>query len=257
MQRAIVLLLLLSSPAAAQVQNRPTDPPLVTAANESWYLLGEPLQFGGELFYRAGAAVFFNGNTMVRIGHYNGVPMYADTTVEPFSIILVPVTSGLLQPYERLRRGELAGTTGSRAPAFPVAPIPETASLPMAAAAPTALPLPIGAISVYTPTPGAALTGTPRQSDVAGPAAPAAIPSAQQTPPAVTLRAPESNAGVWLRFRERTWVSAGPAVPLTGSEFVRDGEYAGFPVFRRPQAGEDVIYLPTRSGLVAPYRAKP
>jgi hypothetical protein len=257
MQRAIVLLLLLSAPAVAQVQNRPTDPPLVTAANESWYLRGEPLQFGGELYYRAGAAVFFNGNTMVRIGHYNGVPLYADTTVEPFSIILVPVTSGLLQPYERLRRGELAGTTGSRSPAFPVAPIPDTTALPMAAAPPTALPLPIGAISVYTPDSGIPSAGAVRESDVAGSGGGAPASPPQPTPPAVSLRAPESNDGIWLRYRQRTWVSAGPAVPLTASEFVRDGDYEGFPVFRRRQEGDNAIYLPTRPGLVAPYRAKP
>lgn len=82
-----LLLILAGTSAAAQVQSRPTDPPLVTAANESWYRLGEPVQFAGELYYRGGPAVFFNGNTMVRIGHYNGVPLYADTTVEPFSVI--------------------------------------------------------------------------------------------------------------------------------------------------------------------------
>src|SRR5581483_11482782 len=106
-----VLALLVAVPATAQVQTRPTDPPLVTAANESWYLNGEPIQFAGELYYRAGAAVFFNGNTMVRSGHYNGVPLYTDTTVEPFSIVLVPIGRGLMQPYEKPRRGDLAGTT--------------------------------------------------------------------------------------------------------------------------------------------------
>src|SRR5437773_5614354 len=68
----------------AQTQSRPTDPPLVTAVNESWYQLREAIPFAGELYYPAGAAVFFNGNTMVRTGHFNGVPLYADSTVEPF-----------------------------------------------------------------------------------------------------------------------------------------------------------------------------
>ena len=35
------------------------------------------------------------------------------------------------------------------------------------------------------------------------------------------------------------------------------GEYAGFPVFARQRVKEDVIYIPTRAGLVAPYRRKP
>ena len=75
----------------------------MTAANESWYQLREPVQFAGDLYYPAGATVFFNGNHMVRTGHYNGVPLYADTTVEPYSVVLVPVSRGLLQPYERRR----------------------------------------------------------------------------------------------------------------------------------------------------------
>src|SRR5688572_6306375 len=92
------------SPATAQVQSRPTDPPLVTAANESWYMLGEPVQFAGDLYSHTGPPVFFNGNTMVRSGHYNGIPLYTDTTVEPFSVVLVPISRGLMQPYTKLRR---------------------------------------------------------------------------------------------------------------------------------------------------------
>lgn len=95
---AVLAAVLWSTTAAAQIQARPTDPPLVTAANDSWYILGEPRQFAGELYYRAGATVFFNGNSMVRTGHYNGVPLYADTTVEPFSVVLVPVSRGVLSP---------------------------------------------------------------------------------------------------------------------------------------------------------------
>src|ERR671924_587657 len=105
-----VLLFLAAAPLAAQIQSRPTDPPIVTAVNESWYQLREPIQFAGELYYPAGPTVFFNGNSMVRTGHYNGVPLYADTTVEPYSIVYVPIAGGLMQPYERVRRGELASS---------------------------------------------------------------------------------------------------------------------------------------------------
>src|SRR5215204_4246847 len=146
MWTVVAVLVAVGSPAAAQVQSRPTDPPLVTASNESWYVLREPVQFAGELYYPAGAAEFFNGNTMVRTGHYNGVPLYADSTVEPFSIILVPVDRGLMQPYERVRNRDLAGTTGSRPPSFPVHPTPETSTVPAAGVAPTAAPQPPGAI---------------------------------------------------------------------------------------------------------------
>src|SRR5436190_1682286 len=131
------LFLLLASPVHGQVQNRPTDPPIVTAVNESWYQLREPVQFAGDVYYPAGPAIFFDGNVMVRTGHYNGVPLYANTTLEPYSVVLVPISRGLMQPYERRRRGDVAGTTGSRAPSFPVGLGGQVTEMPQAATAPT------------------------------------------------------------------------------------------------------------------------
>jgi hypothetical protein len=61
--------------------------------------MGEALQFAGDLYYPAGATVFFNGNTLVRSGHYNGVRVYTDTAIEPYSIVYVPIQRGLMQPY--------------------------------------------------------------------------------------------------------------------------------------------------------------
>jgi hypothetical protein len=246
----VVLLLVATVDATAQVQSRPTDPPLVTAANESWYLLGEPIQFAGDVYYPAGSQVFFNGNTMVRTGHYNGVPLYADVTIEPYSIVLVPVTRGLLQPYERRRRGDLAGTTGSRAPSFPVQVVPDATSPAMAAVSPTALPLPLGAIGAYTPD--------TRTSVPAGPAQEVAFTTGiAAAGPVTTARRPENNDGIWIRFRDQRWVHAGPAVSLAGGDFVQVGEFAGESVYGRPNA-PDVIYVPTQDGTgVAPYRLKP
>jgi hypothetical protein len=251
----VALAMLAAAPAAAQVQSRPTDPPLVTASNESWYQLREPVQFAGELYYPAGAQIFFNGNTMVRVGHYNGVPLYADATVEPYSVVLVPVTRGQMQPYERPRRGDLAGTTGSGAPAFPVAVVPQatpSAPTPRAAAvSPTSPPAPPGAISVFTPERPAPAR------DVVGTTGIIATPRGPTGSPLVTLRRPEGNAGIWIPFGGERWVAAGAAVPLTATTFVRVGEYRGFPVYARRELEEDVIYLPaTRAGLVAPYKLK-
>jgi hypothetical protein len=250
------LVLLAAAPAAAQVQSRPTDPPLVTASNESWYQLREPIQFAGELYYPAGATIFFNGNTMVRVGHYNGVPIYADATVEPFSVMLVPVTRGLMQPYQRPRRGELAGTTGSSAPSFPVAVVPQAGAVPMAAVSPTAPPLPPGAIGVFTPETRPAAPA-PANRDVVGTTGIAATPRVQPAgPPIVSLRRPETNDGIWVNFSGERWVARGTAVALNATSFVRVGEYRGFPVYARRELDEDVIYLPTRPGFVAPYRLK-
>jgi hypothetical protein len=252
MRATAVLLLFIAAPAAAQVQTRATDPPSVTAVNESWFRLGEPLQLGGELYFRAGATVFFDGNRMARIGHYNGIPLYADTTVEPYSVVLVPVTRGLLQPYERPRRGELAGTTGSGAPAFPVYPVPASVTPTAAATPPTGLPAPIGAVSAFTQDPAA--VAVPARVDTAAPGTPA--PETGDARAVASLLRPESNDGVWIQFEDRRWVSAGAAVPLAEVDFVRVGDYKGFPVFRRRFSSDEAIYLPTRAGLAAPYRPR-
>jgi len=236
----LAMALLAAAPAWAQVQSRPTEPPIVTAENEQWYKQGEPLQIGSDVYYPAGPSVFFNGNTMVRTAHFNGVPLYADTTVEPYSMILVPVSRGVMQPYERLRRGDLAGTTGSRTPSFPVGPVSASdyRGPLMAAVSPTSLPQPIGDIDVFT---NGRPAGAPAQSDIQG---------------FQTLMRPESNDGIWIMYMGAKWLSAGPAVPLRASDFQLVGDYSGFPVFARQGIKEDVIYLPTRAGLVAPYRRK-
>ncbi len=256
---ALLLVLLIASPAAAQIQSRPTDPPLVTAANEPWYQNREPIPFAGDFYYRAGAPLFFDGNTMVRSGYYNGVPLYMDTTIEPFSVILVPVRRGLLQPYERLRSGDLAGTTASRTPSFPVRATSDVYTMPEAPAAPTQLQEPIGAVS---PVVDGALLGAPTASverpvgtTGARPVERVYPPEPWQQKPIESMRKPENNDGLWVAYSGSKWVSAGAAVPLRSAEFRAVGTYAGFPVFVRVNE-EGTIYLPTRAGLVAPYRAR-
>src|SRR4051812_44614487 len=101
----VLLTMLLASPALAQSAR-------------------EPIPYAGEFYYPAGAVTFFNGDQMVRTGYYNGLPLYVDATLEPYSVIYVPIGRGQVQPYERRRSGELAGTTGSRMPSFPTEPAP-------------------------------------------------------------------------------------------------------------------------------------
>ena len=71
-----------------------------------------------------------------------------------------------------------------------------------------------------------------------------------------TLLRPESNDGVWISYDGRRWVSGGRAVPLADSLFERTGDYNGFPVYRRAGVTEDVIYVTTREGRLAPYRLR-
>jgi hypothetical protein len=255
-------MLLAAIPAQAQVVSRPTDPPIVTAENDSWYRLREPVQFAGESYFPAGATVFFNGNTMVRTGHYNGVPLYADTTLEPYSIVYVPIGRGVMQPYERARSGDLAGTSGSRTPSFPTRAAAERRAAPVAVAAvsPTAPPQPLGAVSAFTPEAGAVgTTGiSPRAAETTTIVGTRGTVTVRQASPAVgTVEPARTSDGIWLEFMGGKWVSAGPAVLLRASEFMRVGDYAGFPVFARQGLNEEIIYLPTLAGYVAPYKLKP
>src|SRR5689334_7626892 len=114
-----VILLLLSGAAEAQSQWQPTQPPLVTAENETWFRTGEAIEWNGEFYLPAGAAEAFNRYQMVRSGSYRGIPLYTDATLEPYSIVFVPIAGGRMQPYERPRTGMLSGSVGSRAPLLP------------------------------------------------------------------------------------------------------------------------------------------
>src|SRR4051794_15510115 len=104
----------------SQIVSRPTPAPEQTAAGTPWYASRAPLFVAGGVYAPAGASVFFDRNTMVPVATFDGVEIYEDTTLEPHSVVYVPIGRGLVQPYEKRRTGDLAGTTGSRAPSFPV-----------------------------------------------------------------------------------------------------------------------------------------
>jgi hypothetical protein len=249
---AAVLIAFFAVPGAAQVVSRPTEAPIVTAENDAWYRQRQPVLFAGDAYYPAGAAVFFNGNVMVRTGHYNGVPLYADTTLEPYSVVFVPIGRGLMQPYERVRQGELAGTAGSRTPSFPVRTAPEASQMPVAAAAPVVAPAPV---PIVAGEPGAVGTAGRVSAPVAVGTG-GVLPPVRRSPAGVvTARRAESNDGVWLQFMGEKWISAGPVVELRASDFVIVGEHAGFPVYARKGLKEDRIYLPSAGGVV-PFKLK-
>jgi hypothetical protein len=241
----------------AQVVSVPTAPPIVTADNESWYLNGEPIQFQGDDYYPAGADVFFNANQMVRSGDFLGIPLYVDTTLEPYSVVYVPLSRGEMKPYERRRTGGLASTTGSRAPSFPVS-LEGTITGPIQAQGPpTSFPAPPAALpgevnvstSVALPTATAGTT-VPQAAGTGG-----VIPVIPRPTAVASIPAPRSNDGVWIPYLGGKWFSAGAAVPLT-PDFRVVGTYSGFPVFAHRDSSAQVIYLPSLDGMVAPYRLR-
>ena len=231
--------LVISVPAAAQVNSRPTDPPIVSAENDAWYRLGEPVVVSGEFYYPAGPITFFNGNVMVRVGHYEGVPLYANTTLEPHSIVFVPIGRGQMQPYERLRAGDLAGTSGSRLPSFPGRSdrLPrEIATFPT----PATVPQEIGTISTVVPERPVGTTG---------------IELAPPVLPPVQRGKPFTYDSVSVQFMGEKWVMAGPSMEMP-SGLVQVAEYKGFPVYARTGQQNERIYLPLTAGRVAPFVPK-
>lgn len=245
---AVLICVTGASAGAAQVLDRPTPRPNRTAVNEPWYVDRLPIFVSGDYYYPAGASVFFDRNTMVLTGFYDGVPLYTDATLEPHSIVFVPVGRGLMQPYERRRAGDVVGTTGSRAPSFPVQRDAEALLSPLAGIPPPPAP-PFGSGAVLPDAwPG---EHTPARTI---PDAEAALPSPLPDTGIVrSPRPPRPTDGVWIEFQGSRWYAAGPAVVFDPTAFDEIGEYNGFPVFRSRAGVGDLIYIPSRSGIVAPY----
>jgi hypothetical protein len=263
---AALTLVMIPIGLAGQVTLQPTPPPVVTAENEPWFQAREPLVFAGNIYYPAGPQVFFNRSEMVRSGFYGAIPLYTKTTVEPFSTVYVPLPGGVMQPYERRRAGELAGTVGSTVPSFPVAtpyqPSGERVEGPQAAGPPTN----IGAIPMAYAVPIESMLGTQAPS-VATPDDRAGVASTSGTvaPGArVQLSAakPLGLNAVYIQYAGRTWYSAGRAVSIQSldqSSLRKIGAYHGFPVYAR-DSDVRTIYIsvaPSAGELLAPFSLGP
>src|SRR6267378_4822173 len=94
----------------AQVYQFRTPPPEVTASNAAWQVNSEPIIIQGLILYPTREYRQFDGQVMAQVGIYQGVPVYADTTLEPYSELYVPVGRSGVRVYERKRERELAGT---------------------------------------------------------------------------------------------------------------------------------------------------
>jgi hypothetical protein len=211
-----------------------TRPPQVTAATADWQISNAPIIAQQLVYYPTNQLRPFDGNVMMQIGAYQGVPIYADATLEPFSVIYVPVARGNMRMYERRRDGELAGTTGSRTPTYPVAPI-------------TAGPIeerPVGTGGAYVP-PTAATIGT----------LPERMTSARPTRTRIeSIPGPRATDGVWIQFDGAKWYSDGSAATFSADRFAQIGEYRGFPVYREKSGKKNEIWVAVvKDGPVAPY----
>jgi hypothetical protein len=247
---------LLPTVGTAQVFVLPNQYPTVTAATEAWQHRGDPVFHAGAYYFPTGPNVFFDGYVMARTGIFEGVPLYEDATLSPFTIVYVPIGGNALRPYERLREGELAGTVGSRPPSFPIRRAGDDFFDPLAPPI-TRSVTPADGI-VFVPV----IPQASRSIEASGvrvvPAAltPAATASASNLPPAAAeRRAGPSILQVWVPYEGARWVSAGAAVPYVADNFVQVGEYRGFPVYRTRTGSQDEIYIASvAGGPVAPYK---
>lgn len=238
----------------AQASNRPAPAPQITAASADWQIRGEPVFYAGAFYYPTGPSIFFDGNVMVRSGVYKGVPLYVDASVDPYSVVYVPIGGSIVRPYERLRSGELAGTVGNRPPSFP---IERDAELSVAS----------GGNGLITPPTGVTVESDVRPDDertvaTAGTIVPRttagneAIPAARPRRTIVeSIPRPRSNSGIWLEFDGARYYSAGAAVPYSTDRFTRIGEHQGFPVYRDAHGASDEIFVAAvTNGPLAPYK---
>lgn len=212
----------------AQILVRPNPYPQVTAATAVWQVGGEPVFHAGAFYYPAGPTISFDGNIMGQTGTFKDVPIYEDATQTPFSVVYVPIGRNLVRPYERRRESELAGTTGSRTPSFPIQGNGETTATPERAIIPEAAP--------SIDTSGAVATVIPSSA-----------PAPRRSVPTI-LR-------VWVSFQGARWYSSGAAVPYLADRFVKVGVRRGFPIYREKNGRLDEIFLPSvTGGPVTPYR---
>ena len=237
----------------AQVFQFRTPPPDVTAAAASWQVNSEPIIVDGLIYYPTREFRIFDGQVMAQVGVFQRVPIYADTTLEPWSVLYVPVERLRMRAWERPREGELAGTSGSRAPSF--AARPSSAGTPVTAGAATAPAprvieeRPVGTGGTIVPSAVGAMAA-PRVPDRVRPTR----TTLESIPP--TPRVPGSS-GIWLEFNGKRWYSAGAAVPFRAERFTPIGAYRGFPVYRDNTGDPDLIWVSVvQDGPLAPYEKR-
>lgn len=239
-----------------------TPAPEVTASNADWQARSEPIVVNGLIYFPTRAFRMFDAQVMAQAGVYSGVPVYADVTLEPFSIVYVPLSASNMRVYERRREGMLAGTTGSRTPSFPVEVASDTVLANTQRANAFALAAYGGAPK--SPFPAAnPQTASSNAIGTAGTSASVPTPSndalADRARPQHTriesIPRPEPGSGVWLDFNGARWYADGSAVPFTPDRFEPIGAYRGFPVYRdRNNSGKTQIWVSVvKGGPVAPY----
>jgi len=151
---AISMAVLFPKVSNAQAYAFGTPAPEVTAAAADWQARSEPIVVNGLVYFPTRAFRLFDAQVMQQTGVYERVPVYSNVTLEPYSILYVPISRSNFRVYERRRDGDLAGTVGSRTPSFPVEIASDTVRRNAERAAAVAV------VAAATGTAGAVATGT-------------------------------------------------------------------------------------------------
>lgn len=182
-----------------------------------------------------------------------GVPLYTRTTIEPYSIVYVPLAGGRMQPYQRPRTGELTGTAGSVPSTLPYPPatVPPRGLAPQAAGPPsqTALEVP-----VQLPRP-IVVAPTPEPEGPVG-------TTGRVAPPPMHVQIgdkPEGTQSIFIEYEGRRWYPSGPPARLDRSGLVRLPDFLGFEVWAKSHdAGEILIPVTSGSDMAVTYtRTRP
>jgi hypothetical protein len=231
-----VMVVLSCAVTEAQAFQFRTPPPDVSAAMAAWQVSNEPIIVQGLAYLPTREFRLFDGQVMVQVGIYQGVPVYADATLEVYSLVYVPVGAQRMRTYERVRDRELAGTTGSRTPTFPVrSPSAAPPEERIVATAGTLAASAVGAMAIPSVPGNVLATGRTVES----------IPR------------PTGADGVWLYFNGRRYYSAGPAVPFSNERFRLIGQHEGFPVYQETSGNHNQIWVAVvNGGPVAPYEKR-
>ena len=238
--------LLLPKSGNAQVFQFRTPPPDTSAAGADWQINSEPIVVGGLTFYPTRGFRLFDGQVMAQAGMFESVPVYADLTIEPYSELYVPLGNGRMRVYERRRERELAGTTGSHVPTFPV----ESPSVPpservVSTAGEVSARETVGTSGSAVPRVGADATSTVLPRRV----------RAQRTSIITAVPPTSGVSGIWLEFDGARWYSSGSAVSFSPDRFRPVGDYRGFPVYRDATRSDGTIWVSVvKDGPLAPYR---
>jgi hypothetical protein len=221
--------------------------PEVTAGTADWQSRSEPIVVNGLVYFPTRAFRLFDPQVMQQTSVYERVPIYSDVTLEPYSVIYVPVTRSNMRVYERKREGDLAGTAGSRTPSFPVEIASDTVrkNAERAAAA---------SVAGATGATGTAGSSIPAPASSVG----TTLAPDRDRGRRVSLQSIPSPVGgpngVWLEFNGARWYADGPAQSFTPDRFEPIGEYRGFPVYRDRTSGKSEIWVSVvKDGPVAPY----